>query len=141
MIILDTNVLSEPLRPNPDPTVLAWLDRQQPETLYLTAVNMAELLAGVEVLPAGKRRANLEVAIVGQVLSLFDGRILPFDLLAARAFARLNATAQATGQTIGFADCAIAAIASAHGFVVATRNVRDFSATGVDLINPWTTAA
>jgi predicted nucleic acid-binding protein len=141
VIILDTNVVSEPLRPAPDPAVLAWLDRQQAATLYLTAVNVTELLAGVEALPAGKRRANLEAAIGGQVLSLFDGRILPFDLLAARAFARLNAAAQAAGQTIGFADCAIAAIAAAHGFAVATRNVRDFSATGVELINPWDTAA
>jgi predicted nucleic acid-binding protein len=141
MIILDTNVVSEPLRPAPDPAVLAWLDRQQPATLYLTAVNVAELLAGVEALPVGKRRATLEAAIGGQVLSLFDGRILPFDLLAARAFARLNAAAQAAGQTIGFADCAIAAIAAAHGFAVATRNVRDFSATGVELINPWDAAA
>jgi predicted nucleic acid-binding protein len=141
VIILDTNVVSEPLRPNPEPTVLAWLDRQQPETLYLTAVNVAELLAGVEALPEGKRRATLEAAIGGQVLSLFDGRILPFDLLAARAFARLNSAAQAAGQTIGFANCAIAAIAAAHGFAVATRNVRDFSATGVELINPWITTA
>jgi predicted nucleic acid-binding protein len=141
VIILDTSVVSEPLRPNPEPTVLAWLDRQQPETLYLTAVNVAELLAGVEALPVGKRRATLEAAIGGQVLSLFDGRILPFDLLVARAFARLNAAAQAAGQPISFADCAIAAIAAAHGFAVATRNVRDFSATGVELINPWITTA
>jgi predicted nucleic acid-binding protein len=141
VIVLDTNVVSEPLRSAPDPAVLAWLDRQQPATLYLTTVNVAELLAGVELLPVGKRRASLDGAIGGQVLTLFDGRILPFDLLAARAFARLNAAAQAAGNTIGFADCAIAAIASAHGFALATRNVRDFSATGVELIDPWTTSS
>jgi predicted nucleic acid-binding protein len=141
VIVLDTNVVSEPLRPMPDPAVLAWLDRQQAATLYLTTVNVAELLAGVEALLAGKRRASLEAAIGAQVLPLFDGRILPFDTLAARAFARVHATTQAAGHSIGFADCAIAAIAAANGFAVATRNVRDFSATGVELINPWTTVA
>jgi predicted nucleic acid-binding protein len=137
MIILDTNVVSEPLKPAPDPQVLDWLNAQVPEALYLTTVNLAELLAGVALMPAGRRRTALQQALDAQIMPLFEGRVLPFDRPAAEAFARINASAQAAGQTLGFADAAIAAIASAHGFAVATRNVRDFAGTGVDVLNPW----
>ena len=137
MIILDTNVMSEPLKPVPEPAVLDWLDRQSPQTLYLTTVNLAELLAGIEVLPQGRRRAELQHALTTQVIPLFEGRILSFDEKAAEAFARIHASAQALGNPISFADGAIAAIASAQGFILATRNVRDFRSTGVELINPW----
>jgi toxin FitB len=138
MIILDTNVVSEPLKLKPDPAVLQWLDRQAPETLSLTAISVSELLAGVEILPTGRRRNKIHAAIVEQVLPLFDGRILAFDLAACEFFARANARAQAAGNPISFADGAIAAIAAAHGFMLATRNERDFKGTGVKLINPWT---
>ena len=137
MIILDTNVVFEPLKPLPEPAVLDWLDRQSPQTLYLTTVNLAELLAGIEVLPQGRRRAELQHALTTQVIPLFEGRILSFDEKAAEAFARIHASAQALGNPISFADGAIAAIASAQGFILATRNVRDFRSTGVELINPW----
>ena len=137
MIVLDTNVLSEPLRPQPDPAVLRWLDAQEPETLHVTTVNIAELLSGVEVLPAGKRRTALQRALTDQVLPMFEGRILVFDHRAAETFARLHAAAQARGRPIGFADCAIAAIAHVHGFGIATRNTRDFEGTGVPLLDPW----
>ena len=137
MIILDTNVISEPLKPLPEPAVLDWLDRQSPQTLYLTTVNLAELLAGIEVLPQGRRRAELQHVLTTQVIPLFEGRILSFDEKAAEAFARIHASAQAFGNPISFADGAIAAIASAQGFILATRNVRDFRSTGVELINPW----
>ena len=137
MIILDTNVISEPLKPLPEPAVLDWLDRQSPQTLYLTTVNLAELLAGIEVLPQGRRRAELQHVLTTQVIPLFEGRILSFDEKAAEAFARIHASAQALGNPISFADGAIAAIASAQGFILATRNVRDFRSTGVELINPW----
>jgi toxin FitB len=137
MIILDTNVVSEPLKPAPAQAVLDWLDRQAPETLYLTAVSLAELLAGIEALPHGRRRLELEQALTRQIMPLFEGRILPFDARAAEAFAKVRAAAQAAGNTIGFADGAIAAIAVAQGFALATRNVRDFRGTGVELINPW----
>ena len=137
MIILDTNVISEPLKPLPEPAVLDWLDRQSPQTLYLTTVNLAELLAGIEVLPQERRRAELQHALTTQVIPLFEGRILSFDEKAAEAFARIHASAQALGNPISFADGAIAAIASAQGFILATRNVRDFRSTGVELINPW----
>ena len=135
MIVLDTNVVSEPLKPAPSQAELDWLDKQAPETLYLTAASLAELLAGIEALPKGRRRLELEQAMGRQILPLFEGRILPFDAKAAEAFGRVRTGAQAVGNTIGFADGAIAAIAAAQGFVLATRNVRDFRGTGVELIN------
>ena len=137
MIVLDTNVVSEPLKPVPDPLVLHWLNAQEPQTLYTTTVNLAELFAGVEALPAGRRKDALAQALSSQVLALFGGRILSFDANAARAFAKTNAGAQAQGNPIGFADCAIAAIARANGFALATRNLRDFKGSGVSLIDPW----
>ncbi len=137
MIILDTNVVSEPLKPAPAAAVLAWLDAQAPTTLYLTSITVAELLAGVAALPAGRRRSRLAHLVAAQVLSLFEGRILAFDVPAAHAFARVQAGAQAAGNAVGFADAAIAAIAAAHGFTLATRNVRDFNGTGIDVVDPW----
>ena len=137
MIILDTNVVSEPLKPAPSQAVLDWLDRQVPETLYLTAVSLAELLAGIAALPQGRRRLELEQAITRQIMPLFEGRILSFDAKSAEAFGKVRAGAQAVGNTIGFADGAIAAIAVAQGFALATRNVRDFRGAGIGLINPW----
>ena len=140
MIVLDTNIDSEPLKPKPDPEVLTWLDRQSPETLYPTTISLAELSAGIEVLPAGKRRAVLQMAVEAQMLSLFQHRVLGFDHDAARAFGSIAAKAQAAGNPIDFADCAIAAIATTHGFILATRNSRDFKGTGVELLNPWSSS-
>jgi len=137
MIILDTNVVSEPLKPAPEPAVLDWLNRQAPQTLYLTTITVAELLAGIETMPVGKRRTELAAALTSRIMPLFEGRILAFDRPASESFARVNARAQAAGNPISFADGAIAAIAAAHGFMVATRNVRDFKGTGVDLLDPW----
>jgi toxin FitB len=137
MIVLDTNVVSEPLKPNPDPTLLDWLNRQSPGTLYLTTVNLAELLAGIERLAPGKRRTALKQALYEGVMPLFEGRILTFDTKAAEAYAKVNASAQAQGCPISFADGAIAAMAAAHGFMLATRNTRDFKGCGVELLNPW----
>ena len=137
MIIVDTNVVSEPLKPAPNQAVLDWLDQQLPETLFLTTVCLAELLAGIEALPAGRRRTKLHRALTDQMLPLFEGRILAFDKRAAAAFGRINAGSQTAGNPISFADAAIAAIAIAHRFMLATRNERDFKGTGVTLINPW----
>ena len=125
------------LKPVPAQAVLNWLDRQAPETLYLTAVSLAELLAGIEVLPQGSRRLELEQAFTRQILPLFEGRMLSFDAKTAEAFGKVQAGARAVGNLIGFAHGAIAAIASAQGFILATRNVRDFGGAGVELINPW----
>lgn len=141
MIVLDTNVVSEPLRPAPDPAVLAWLDAQASGTLFLTSITVAELLAGVAALPAGRKRNRLALAVSEQVLPLFEGRVLAFDSPAAHAFARVHAGATAAGNPIAFADAAIAAVAAAHGFALATRNGRDFKGTGIPLIDPWSAAS
>jgi toxin FitB len=140
MIILDTNVVSEPLRLKPERAVLEWLDRQAPETLYLTTVSLSELLAGIELMPAGRRRTNLHRALIDRMMPLFEGRILPFDKRAAEFFAQVHASAQVSGNRISFADGAIAAIAASHGFILATRNGRDFKGAGVEIVNPWAAA-
>ena len=137
MIILDTNVVSEPLKPLPEPEVLDWLDAQEPKTLFITTITLAELLAGVHTLPLGRRRQALHDALQSRLNALFEGRVLPFDRQAAEAFAHVNASALAAGNTISFADAAIAAIASTQGYTIATRNVRDFKGTGVEVLNPW----
>lgn len=137
MIVLDTNVVSEPLKAAPAQAVVDWLDAQAPETLFLTSISLAELRAGVDVLPAGKRRNALARALADRVLPMFGGRILPFEDRAAEAFGRIHAAARKAGNPIGFADCAIAAIATARGFMVATRDVRDFKGTGVSIVDPW----
>jgi predicted nucleic acid-binding protein len=137
MIILDTNVVSEPLRPKPNSAVLDWLDRQAPETLYLTTISVAELWLGVELLPPGKRRTQLQKYMAAELLPLFENRVLSFDEPAATTFARIAAKAQAAGNRIDFADCAIAAIAMTRQFMLATRNTKDFKGADIELINPW----
>ena len=136
MIILDTNLVCEPLKPKPHAAVLAWLDRQAPETLYLTTITLAELQAGIEVLPAGKRRKALQ-EVTTELVAQFEGRILSFDQDSANAFGRVVAGTQAAGNPIHFGDCAISAIAIRRGFVLATRNVRAYKGAGIELINPW----
>lgn len=117
--------------------MLDWLNAQAPETLYLTTVNLAELLAGMELLPTGKRKTALKKALDAQILLLFEDRMLTFNVKATTTFAQINAKAQAAGSPLGFADGAIAVMALANGFAVATRNVADFANTGVKIINPW----
>jgi toxin FitB len=137
MIILDTNVLSEPMKADGDAAVAAWLDRQIIETLYLTTVNLAELLLGVELMPFGMRRSRLE-ARIGEVINAFgEARTLPFDAQAARFFAVLVARARGAGHVIAVADGQIAAIAAVRGFSVATRDTAPFIAAGIPVINPW----
>jgi predicted nucleic acid-binding protein len=137
MILLDTNVISEPLRPTPEPRVIGWIDAQPMETLYLTAITVAELRAGMALLPAGKRRSGLHESLEKRVLPLFAGRVLPFDLPCTQAYAALIAKARSAGLAIATADAYIAAIAAANGFTVATRDTRPFEAAGVSVINPW----
>jgi predicted nucleic acid-binding protein len=136
MIILDTNVVSEPMKPDASPAVLAWLDRQAAETLYLTTTSMAELLLGIAILPGGKRKEGLDNALSDLMSYLFGSRILTFDQAAAKAYAPLVSRARVSG-TIAVADGQIAAIATANGFAVATRDTRPFAAAGVAVINPW----
>lgn len=136
MIVLDTNVVSEMMRPRPDAGVYAWLDAQAPETLYLASLSLAELLFGVAVLPMGKRRDKLSTMVEG-VESLFRGRVLEFDAAAARRFATLAAAARAAGLGFPRPDGYIAAIAAEHRYSVATRDIGPFDAAGLDVINPW----
>ena len=140
MIILDTNVLSEPLKADGNAAVTAWLDRQIIDLLYLTTVTLAELLLGVELMPIGMRRSRLE-ARIGEVINAFgEARTLPFDARAARFFAVLVGRARVAGHAIAVADGQIAAIAAAHGFSVATRDTAPFVAAGIAVINPWNPA-
>jgi predicted nucleic acid-binding protein len=137
MILLDTNVISEPLRQVPEPLVIAWMDAQLLETLYLSAITVAELRASVALLPAGKRRSRLQDSLEKRVLPLFAGRVLPFDLSCTHAYAAMMAKARTAGLAIGAADGYIAAIAAAHGLAVATRDTAPFEAAGAAVINPW----
>jgi toxin FitB len=137
VIILDTNVVSEPMKPTGAPVVRYWLDEQIAETLYLTSISLSELLLGVELLPGGRRKAGLAAALNELLSALFGTRILPFDQQAATVYASRVSSARAEGQTISMADGQIAAIAAVHGFTVATRDVAPFVAAGVSVVNPW----
>ncbi|MFG1379769.1 type II toxin-antitoxin system VapC family toxin [Xanthobacter autotrophicus] len=136
MILLDTNVISEAMKPAPEDTVRAWLDEQAAETLYLSSVTIAELLFGIGALPAGKRKDRLTEALDG-VMELFADRILPFDIAAARRYADLAVKARAAGKGFPTPDGYIAAIAASRGFTVATRDTSAFDATRLKAINPW----
>jgi len=136
MIILDTNVVSEPWKLRPNPNVVAWFDRQAQSSLFLTAISAAELKAGVAFLPQGKRKENLQ-HILDAALAKFVTPILAFDGEAATAYALVVARARLTRYTLPVADAQIAAIAKVHGFSVATRDVKPFVAAGVDVVNPW----
>ena len=137
MFIIDTNVVSELMRPEPEPAVAAWIAERDAQELYLTAVNEAELRYGVAIKPVGKRRNELEAAMTRWLDEGFRERILPFDSLAARAYAQIAADLHQAGRQIGEADCKIAAICRSRGAVLVTRNVRHFNGTGVEVINPW----
>ena len=137
MILLDTNVVSEPMRRNPDRKVLEWLDAQMVETLYLASISLAELLLGIESLPAGKRRKALAATLDRQLLTFFGGRLLAFDTPAAELYPRIVISARRRGYAIGVPDAQIAAIAASHRFFVATRDLAPFQAAGVSTIDPW----
>jgi toxin FitB len=137
MIILDTNVVSEAMKPHCDPSVRVWLGAQVTETLFLTATSLAELLLGIALAPAGKRRDLLEERLLDVLGLLFAGRVLPYDESAAKAYSQLVSRARSQGRAISIADGQIAAIASVHGFAVATRDTAPFEAAGAAVINPW----
>lgn len=130
MILLDTNVVSEPPRAAPDARVIEWIDAQPLETLFLSAITVAEL-------PTGKRRTGLHDSLEKQVLPLFAGRVLLFHLACTQACAALMATARKAGLAIASADGYIAAIAASNGLAVATRDSSPFKAAGVAVIDPW----
>ncbi len=141
MFVIDTNVASELMRPSPTPTVAAWIAKHDAQEMYLTAVSEAELLYGVAIMPAGKRRNALEAALHRWLNLGFGNRILPFDSAAARTYAEIASGRRHAGRPINEADCQIAAISRSRGAILVTRNVRDFGGTGVNVINPWTACA
>lgn len=138
--MLDTKIVSEAMKPEPDPAVRRWLDEQAAETLHLSSVTIAELTFGIGALPKGKRRDKLTTALDG-LLDLFSDRILPFDTDAARRYGELAVKARAAGRGFPTPDCYIAAIAAAHGFAVASRDASAFTAAGLPVIDPWTEVA
>ncbi|WP_434718291.1 type II toxin-antitoxin system VapC family toxin [Paraburkholderia sp. A1BS-2L] len=137
MIVLDTHVLSELLRPAPDPAVLAWFGRQSRMSLFVTTLSRAEMLYGVALLPPGARREGLAAAIAAIFDVDFAGRVLTFDWDAADAYAVLAANRRHAGRPVSQIDAMIAAIARSRGAAVATRNVKDFTGCGVDIDDPW----
>jgi len=136
MIVLDTNVVSEAMKPEPDPLVRAWLNEQSAETLYLSSVTLAELLFGIAALPNGKRKDLLSEALDG-LMQLFRERVLPFDTDAARKYADLAVAARSAGRGFPVPDGYVAAIAASQGYRVASRDMAPFAAANVDAVNPW----
>ena len=140
MILLDTNILSELMRPAPEKGVEKWLTDQPDASVFISAITEAELRYGVALLPTGKRRSTLAAVIEDMLGEDFTGRILPFDSAAAVAFAEIAANRRQAGRPIAQADAQIAAIARSRGAALETRNVPDFEGCGIELVNPWTEA-
>ncbi len=140
VLLLDTNVVSELIRRSPDLAVEAWAAGHTLEDLFFSAVGEAELRYGAAILPPGRRRETLVSDIERMLRDAFEGRVLPFDSEAARAYAEIAAMRRFAGRPVAPADCQIAAIARARGMAVATRNVRDFEDMGIEVVDPWADA-
>lgn len=137
MIVLDTNVVSELMRPEPQTSVLEWVDAQDASELWLCSVVVSELLYGVARLPEGQRKQRFAQALAAMLDEDFEGRVLPFDVVAAVSYAELLAKREQQGQPMAMADAQIAATCLAHGASLATRNTRDFAGSGLKLIDPF----
>lgn len=137
MIVPDTNVVSELIRPAPDRNVSGWFEQQDSDQLYLATPVLAELLFGLKILPSGKRKTLLEIAVISAMETWFGKRFLAFDQHAANTYASVMAETRAAGRPIGILDGQIAAIAEVHRATVATRDTAPFIAAGVPTINPW----
>jgi predicted nucleic acid-binding protein len=136
MILLDTNVLSEAMKPEPNSQVIVWLDAQAADTLFISSVTIAELKFGIGAMPEGKRKDKLKIALK-EILDLFEPRILPFDTRAAKLYAELAVKAREAGKGFPTPDGYIASIAAAHKFSIATRDTSAFKAANLTVINPW----
>ena len=136
MVVLDTNVLSEAMKPTPDTAVARWMERERGRGLFTTAVSEAEIIYGITILPDSRRKSDL-VAAAQRIFALFAERIFPFDSAAAREFALIVADRRRAGRPIEAFDAEIAAIARSRGMSVATRDIADFADCGVALIDPW----
>lgn len=139
MIVLDTDVLSEFMRNEPEARVLSWIDLQPVMDLAITAITVAEILHGIARLPSGKRKQKLEARAMAMFEEDFVDRILPFDVHAAVQYATLVSDGEARGRVSSMADAQVAAICRTHGIAIATRNVKDFEFSGIEVINPWAT--
>ncbi len=137
MLILDTNVVSELMRPKPSAHVLAWIAKQPEAELFTTSITEAEIFLGIEMLPKGKRREHLTTAAEGMFAEDFADRVYSFDSAAARAFSRIATSRRASGRPISQSDAQIVAIAKTRGARVATRDVKGFEECGVDVVDPW----
>ncbi len=137
MILLDTNVISEPMRPVPEQKVVQWIDAQSLDTLYLSSVTVAELRAGVSILPDGKRKQALGSALENTVLPMFSGRVLPLDESTTKFYADIIALTKSRGVGISLADALIASIALERGYIIASRDVDPFEAVNAKVIDPW----
>jgi hypothetical protein len=137
MIVVDTNVISEMLKPEPDSAVYAWLRSQPTASVFTTAVSRSEIKYGIAIMPKGKRRSGLLTAATLIFEDDFKDRILPFDLEAADIYAAIASDRRLAGQPISQLDAQIAAITASRGGRLATRNVRDFANCGIDIVNPW----
>ena len=135
MILLDTNVLSEAMRVEPDGRVMRWLDRHPPSVLFLSAVTVDEILFGIEILPPGRKRARLGRTF-SKIVDGFSERVVPFDAQAAAESARLRAGRRRAGSTMSLADSQIAGTARSRGYAVATLNTRDFRDLGLSVLEP-----
>jgi toxin FitB len=140
LYLLDTNVVSELLRPMPDPRAIGWFSAHPTSSLYLSTVSEAELLLGVTLLPEGKRRSALAAAVEAILAEEFSGRILSFDRTAAQCYAAISASCRMAGRPISAFDGQIASIALANDLSVVTRNLRDFAGCGIGIIDPWQAA-
>jgi toxin FitB len=137
MIVLDTNVLSELMRPRPDRGVIDWVESHSSPSLYTTSITVAEIFHGILLLPEGTRRDSLTAAAEGMFDEDLRGRILSFDTSAARAFAEIVTERRRSGRPISHEDAQIAAITRSSKARLATRNVADFQGCGVALLDPW----
>lgn len=135
MILLDTNVLSELVKPRPDPAVVGWTRRSAP-ALALPSVAVAEMVFGIEKLAQGRRREALLAALRRLIIEFAD-RVFDFNAKAAWAYGRILTEARRAGHPMSVPDAAIAAIAHANGCALATRNVKDFATAGLEIVNPW----
>jgi predicted nucleic acid-binding protein len=137
MIVLDTNALSETLKPSPSEIVLGWFAAQEPREVFITTITQAEVLYGIESLPEGKRKRHLSASVERVFVERFPGRILGFQEEAGRFYAKIVTQRHAVGHPISQIDAMIAAIARSQNAAVATRNTRDFEGCGIRVINPW----
>lgn len=137
MIVLDTNVFSEPLRPVPSEAVMQWLHALPRSEVFITTVTQAEVLYGIEILPAGNRRSRLSDTIENIFENTYCDRVLPFDHASARVYAKIAAQRRSLGRAVPQLDLMIAAICASRGATLATRNTADFEHCGIPLVNPW----